>query len=402
MMKEINQFVIGNEDGEKRKWKEELEEKVLGVHNRHLRTKVLEAEDALSAIGKNGIFPQTVGENCLAAVTSIDGALSVVLMRDNEFVNIWNVKYDQRFDPEIGQVTRDINGIAILPDGSVIVNYEPFHELARIDSSGQPIWVRDDILTHHSINLTERNTLWVPGRIVLKSPRKMQPPGAEEDVLYEIDSDTGSTVRTIFTSDILYENSLHGIHRSLLKFKDKLHVNEVEEIGKPFALANPSLSLLATDLIVNAKRINLIFIFDPEGGKVKYARHYPWNQPHDIDPLEDGQFLLFDNNMGIGSSEFSGASRILSVSPDDDDVEVLFKAEWFYSATRSDQEKHGENILVSSDNPGYIFNLYNGEINFWMTLPYDEKRNIMLTDAQWIAPEFFHDPELQNRCSGKQ
>jgi len=402
--KEISEIDAFFEAGEragfnKRTIKEELEEKLLKVNNRQLRTRSDIAENALNSQMAPGKFPESVGDACLVAATSDNGILSIMMFKDHDIIHKWDVGYDRIFGTKEQNGKNRINGLVVLPDGSVVVNFEKRKGLARIDRKGQPMWVREDTQTHHSVTLTANNTLWVPVDVRFRKKQGLHAAGNRVVYLQELDIDTGETIRSINLTDILEQNSLHG-HYALAERDDVLHVNDVQEVGSAFAAANAALGIKPNDIIVNAKYINLVIIFSPDTGKASYAEFAPWNQPHDTDPQNDGTFLLFDNNLRPKKSEFEGNSRILSVSLDDKSVEVLFTADWFYSATQSDQERFGENILVTSDNSGLVFNVYDGEVNFWMTRPYDDKRHWFLEDAQWIDPDFFDDEKMRKTCSG--
>jgi hypothetical protein len=151
---------------------------------------------------------------------------------------------------------------------------------------------------------------------------------------------------------------------------------------------------------MTGKRMNVVLIVDPDTLEAKYISHRPWNQPHDTDPRSDGSFLLFDNNQSIGEPRQRwGASRILSIRPETNETNVVFTADWFYSATRSDQELFDNQLMISSDNHAYLFNVQNGKPNFWYINEVNEDKNWFSADARWITPSFFENLEMQAKCS---
>jgi hypothetical protein len=43
------------------------------------------------------------------------------------------------------------------------------------------------------------------------------------------------------------------------------------------------------------RNINLIIVFDPDSGVVKWSQTGPWLRQHDPDFLSDGRLLIYDN-----------------------------------------------------------------------------------------------------------
>ena len=367
---------------------------------KHMKPKSPNAEEALSSFTQMGHFPESLKDNCFKVVTSYKGNLAILLVGDKQkLLHQWNVNYDRIFGSANENNHTDINGSLLLSDGSVIVNYAPYKGIARIDVDGTVIWKNDTLATHHSVTQTMSDSIWVPGREILSEGRLGQVKGRMEDVLYEFDIETGGQIRKIYTVDIFYKNSIHGLYEWIIS-EDKIHVNDIEEVGIEFAEANKKLGVKGTDIIMTGKRMNFILIVDPDTLEAKYIGNHPWNQPHDTDPQVDGSFLVFDNNQSKGEPRQRwGPSRILSVRPETKETGVYFTAEWFYSATRSDQELFGNQLMISSDNNAYLFNVENGRPNFWYINEANNNENWFTADARWVSPSFFVNPEMQAKCS---
>ncbi len=369
---------------------------------KHLKSKSEPAEKSLATYAEMGRFPDALEGKCLKVATSHNGHLGVLLIGDGARVlHHWDADYDRLFDTENIDKQIDINGSLVLPDGSIVVNYSFHKGIARITANNKLFWKNEHGGTHHSVTKTSSNTLWVPGRELLQEQRLGQPAGRLEDLLYELDIETGKTKRKIYTVDIFRKNSIHGLYEWIIS-EDKVHVNDIEEVGRDFSAANIGLSLKPTDIIMTGKRMNVVLIVDPDTLEAKYVAHHPWNQPHDTDPMRDGSFLLFDNNQAKGKPNRRwGTSRILSINPSTNDVEVIFSADWFYSGTKSSQQLSGDQLLITSDNSGYVFNIVDGKPNYWLIKEDSKKKNWFLSDAEWIDASYFENSRMQSICAGE-
>ena len=402
MIKEIELAMKGDDEGAKLDFKTATLSGFLKKPLKHMKQKSASAEEALSGYAKMGHFPESLTGKCIKVATSHQDSLAVLLIGDkSKILHHWDVNYDHTFGTEGEDSESDINGSLILPDGSVIVNYAGYKGIARFDADGKVIWKNDELLTHHSITQTMSNSIWVPGREILEETRLGQKKGRQEDVLYEFDIATGKLRRKIYTVDIFFKNSIHGLYEPIIS-EDKIHLNDIEEVGVEFANALKKLGVEPTDIIMAGKRMNVVIIVDPDTLETKYIRHYPWNQPHDPDPQSDGSFLLFDNNQAKGEPKKRwGPSRILSIWPATNKVEVYFTADWFYSETRSDQERFNNQLMITSDNEAYLVNIENGKPNYWYINKAIEGKNWFVEDARWIDPSFFTNPVLQAKCSNE-
>lgn len=279
---EIELFLVGDAEGARQDLDTAILSHISSVPRKHLKSRDVKAERHLAGIAANGAFPASVQGACLKVATSHEGARAILLLGDRgKVLHHWDVSYDRVFATTGLDKEGDINGSLLLEDGSVIVNNE-YAGIARVGVDGRVIWKFTRPITHHSVTLTPRNTVWVPGREVLRRPRLGQPTGREEDLLLEISVEDGRIVRQIYTVDLMVKNQLQGLYE-MINGMDKLHVNDIEEITPAFAQRHPELGFAATDIIVNAKRMNLIFVADPATLVVKWYQHSPWSQPHDID-----------------------------------------------------------------------------------------------------------------------
>lgn len=399
LVKEIEVAVKGDDEGAKLDAETAIMSEFSKKPLKHMKRKDFDAEDALATYSPMGHFPDALKGKCLKVATSYNNNLAILLVGDkSKVLHHWNVNYDDTFGTEGQNNQTDINGSVLLPDGSVIVNYAPYKGIARFDAEGEVIWKNDSLVTHHSITRTLSDTIWVPGREVLEEGRLGQKKGRYEDVLYEFEIETGDLKRKIYTVDIFHKNSIHGLYEWIIS-EDKIHLNDIEEVGAGFARANPKLGLEPSDIILVGKRMNVILIVDPDTLEAKYVQHKPWNQPHDADPQPDGRFLVFDNNQAKGKPYRRwGPSRILSVWPQANKVEVYFTADWFYSSTRSDQEIFNDQLMITSDNPAYLVNVAAGKPNYWYINAASDGKNWFTEDARWVDPSFFANSILQVEC----
>lgn len=124
--------------------------------------------------------------------------------------------------------------------------------------------------------------------------------------------------------DLLYAN---GLERHILKTKqhrreDITHLNDVEPLDAAMVEEYPRFE--AGDLLVPLRNLHLVFVFDPESGRVKWHASHPLIRQHDPDFLGDGWVGIFDNNWDdTFRGRVLGGSRIVAVQAHTDSMRIL-------------------------------------------------------------------------------
>ncbi len=272
----------------------------------------------------------------------------------------------------------------LMPDGSLLLNFDDGHALARIDACGKPMWVRDDKVFHHAI------TRGTDGVWVLAEPAW---DGGNDQSFTRIDPETGKTVEEIsLLRDVIPATPGAGTVFTLTDGykipdranedtdKDILHVNDVEELTPDRAAAFPTLA--AGDLLVSMRNINLVGVIDRKSHAVKWAQYGPWRDQHDPDFEADGTISVFSNNME------RNRSTLLSINPATGQWRDLFQGTdlWFSSFIMGKHERLANgNWLIASAMEGRVLEATpDGRTVREFNNIIDEKYNSILSSAQFV------------------
>jgi len=265
---------------------------------------------------------------------------------------------DRRGDPD----QKNVHGSHLLPNGDLLVNVG-YVGTVRLDACGEVQW-RLPAGTHHSIERAADGSFWIPG--VSKRPRLTTArhpnglPGLEEpiwiDQIHRVSAE-GTILDTTDVPDLLYANNLE---RYLAKYgsehkTDITHLNDVEPLPPSMAETYP---LLETgDLLVSIRNLHLVFVYDPDTGRIKWHMSEPFNEQHDPDFIGNGWIGVFDNNQDfMGRGTLSGGSRIVTVQPHTDSTVVQFPtahSDPFYTGTMGKwQQLDNGNMLLAETKAG--------------------------------------------------
>jgi hypothetical protein len=330
----------------------------------------------------------------------------ILLDRNNTVVNTWVV--DEEAIKQVIQSATDRDGIErkykpaarrlpqgveVLPDGSIIFNDgDRGNGMHRLDRCGRYTWSTTGYF-HHSIDLNpDDGTLWTFG------------PGD----MMQLDPETGSILRSISLGDVQFANSglsLFGVRRNLdsgVWDYDPIHKNDIEPLSRTDASGFTGFE--PGDLLVSHRATNLIFVFDPDTLKVKWWRAGQTRRQHDPDWQGDGSITVFDNNLRENYGEnWDGFlpdgsntrySRIWKFYPDRLSAEIIYDGiqDNMYSGERSKHQMlPNGNILITSAHQGRVLEVSpEGDTVFEFLNRYDEKQNLILSEAKWLPPDFFN------------
>ncbi|MEM7176745.1 MAG: arylsulfotransferase family protein [Pseudomonadota bacterium] len=221
----------------------------------------------------------------------------------------WPIDLDRLAIARIASEGLTPHGMAVLPDGDVLVNFSTGADaIVRLDGCGAPVWRRDGAF-HHSIHLTGEGGLWTLENDV--DPRDMTLRLAELDVA------TGETRRSIaLFDDVFRDNSENAMVLRLpesfdpgpvagrgayIEGRDLWHANDVKPLGAARAPAFPMFA--PGDLLISLRNIDLIAVLDPERLVFKWWQWGPWRAQHDPEFGPDGRIWVFNNATGLGRSD---------------------------------------------------------------------------------------------------
>jgi hypothetical protein len=274
----------------------------------------------------------------------------------------------------------DIQGSLLLSDGDVVVNLE-YVGMARLDACGEVLWTLDEG-NHHSISQAEDGSFWVPAVSDTHLSGTEKYPdllGLREvwvDRILNVSAE-GEVLRDIKVLDVLYENDLERFFFQHGRTKgDITHINDVEPLKSSMAEEYPQFEV--GDLLVSLRRINLVFVFDPETMEVKWHVSDPFIWQHDPDFIRDGWIGVFDNNRIRGKTTGEG-SRIIAFQPHTDSTKILFQGKYldrFYTGHRGKWQMLGNgNMLLTEEAAGRVVEVSSDgkPVWEWVHESYDSK-----------------------------
>lgn len=276
------------------------------------------------------------------------------------------------------------HAVQILPDGSLLVDFDDGRALARIDACGDPIWARTDRVYHHLISKgTDGYWVWADPSW----------DGGVNQSLVRFDPETGAIREEIsLLDDIVPATPSGGTVFSLTDgykiarmadpevSNDVLHPNDVEELTPELAAAFPQFN--AGDLLISMRNINLVAVIDRKTYRVKWARYGPWRDQHDPDFEPDGTISVFSNNME------RNRSTLISIDPRTGAWRDLFQGKdfWFSSYIMGTQDRlPNGNRLIATPMDGRVVEVtQSGEVVREFSNIIDDTYNSILSSAQFV------------------
>lgn len=240
-----------------------------------------------------------------------------LVRRNGDIVAHWPVQFSKIFpnpthlrEPPQSDWNIDTHGALILPDGSVVFNFE-YGGVVKLDRCGRVVW-KLARMTSHSVEPAEDGGFWIPGRRYFpKDASSPFPPFVTpfyEDAILKVSAE-GKVVKEIPVPQLFYNSGLEALLtatgfslRPLLTAKSEghppeieiNHLNEIEELNSSMAVDFPMFEV--GDLLVSLRERNLIMVIDPDTEKIKWWRIGPWIRQHDPKFLPGGKIIVFNNN----------------------------------------------------------------------------------------------------------
>ncbi len=304
----------------------------------------------------------------------------------------WQVDRDKFVVDKKNLVRREpkaspLQGAYLFPNGNLLVSLD-YIGTVMVDACGKFLW-RLPEFTHHSIARAEDGTFWIPAiyghkRAISESFQSGVLGFGEKKVwldrLLHI-NENGKILDDINLLNVLYKNNLeyHIVKTTGLDKDDITHLNDIEPLNPSMAEEYPIFE--AGDLLVSARNLNLVFVFDPDTHKIKWYTSEPFIQQHDPDFIGGGWIGVFDNNQGyLRQGVIYGNNRIVAIQPHTNKTQVIFPTEqsgYFYTPDMGKWQflKNG-NLLLTESRTGRVAEVgKNGEILWeWVHKPVGNKR----------------------------
>ena len=338
-----------------------------------------------------------------------------LIRRDGSVIKRWPVRYSELF-PDTGHMTNppatdwniDLHGALILPDGSVVFNFE-YGGLVKLDRCGNVVWKLSE-RTHHSVEIAEDGGFWVASSKIYAendpSPFPMFQPPFTEDTIIKV-SEEGKILKEISVPKILFENGLEAVLTSN-RFDEMLipkipgeivHLNKVAELPKNIADSFPMFE--AGDLLLSLCYLHMVLVVDPDTNEIKWWQVGPWLRQHDPEFKSDGTILVFNNNiyfeMGTQGAHIASDqqfSNIMEVDPVSGLTKIIYgdqTGQSMSSDIRGKQEITPNNgLLITEFQGGRVFETNaEGRIVWEYINRYDSDLVIETTEARIYPASYF-------------
>ena len=337
-----------------------------------------------------------------------------LIRRTGELLARWPVKFSEIF-PDNSHVRLapatdwniDTHGALILPDGTVVFNFE-YGGLVAIDRCGQVKW-KLALQTHHSIERAEGGGFWVPVRRYHEkdTPSKFKPfeTPFNEDTIIKV-SDNGKVLQEISVPSLFFSNDLEALITAtgdsfVGNERDWpieiVHLNKVAELSE--ALSADFSMFEAGDLVLSLRQQNLVMVIDPDTEKVKWWQVGPWIRQHDPEFIPGGKLLVFNNNAYKSTYSGSGdaldpVSNIIEVDPVSSATKTLCGKELarpMFTKVRGKLElTPSGNLMITEFEAGRIFEVNSqGDIVWEFINRYSDDEIAEITEARAYARTYF-------------
>lgn len=371
-----------------------------------------------------GVTKNETSDNGLVLLTGFfDGGTELRLIeRDGTIVARWPVRYTRLFEdtsfldePPQSDLSVDIHGALIEPDGSVVFNFE-YAGAVKLDRCGKVVWTLRHP-THHSLEKAADGGYWIPGRVTRHDvgPDYFPPFTAisagdyvKEDLVLKV-SPGGEIVDEFSVPRMLYDNGLEALLTANGETfnassgswdRELVHLNKVGELSG--AMADAFGQFEPGDLILSLRTYNLLLVVDPATRKVKWHQVGPWLRQHDPEFNRDGTITLFNNNAFQSDLRHGRPKRpdlprvtnIMRVDPKTGDTSIAYGGRAGQELLSHIRGKHdprpGGGFVITEFEAGRVLETNSkGEIIWEFVNAYDEQYVAELTGARVYPEDYF-------------
>lgn len=322
---------------------------------------------------------------------------------EGELLHTWTWEY-KSLDPD-GPLNRSDmpHDMAVLHDGSIIVNFDDGDVMARLDACSQLIWTKRGVY-HHSLTRAEDGNYW--------AWRGEGTPISQYHYMEKFDPDTGEMITEIGLVEDIINNSaiastVFGVRPDFQfsRFEkgpppieeekyDIFHPNDIDVLYSDLAGKFPDFR--AGDLLLSFRNLHLIAVLDPDTKKLKWWSHGPWRFQHDPDFTSDGKISVYNNNSGRHRSE------ILKIDPLTREVRNdLFSGELNFYTEYMGKHQYlpNGNILVTVPGEGRIIEVTDKGmkvLEFNNVATEFVNHNYQVENGIWLPEDYF---KQLPRCS---
>ena len=311
-----------------------------------------------------------------------------------EHLHTWTIDYDA-LDPDGSPPNATVtpHGFKVLPDGSLIVNFDQGNIMARLDVCGQPIWTKTGAF-HHSLERAEDGSFW--------TWRGQGSAYGHYQYIVNFDPESGSTIKELdLVNDVIKPmgpaaSTVFGVRPDFqfIKIKqpdgsdlqyDIFHPNDIDVLHSVMAENFPYFE--AGYLLLSFRTLHLVAVLDPNNVQLKWWSHGPWRFQHDPDFTIDGKISVYNNNPPMDRSEIIKIDPVTrEISNDLYDGDLDFFTEWM----GKHQYLPNGNVLIVVPEEGRIIEVSpQGQKALEFNNIASDGYNWIVPNGLWIATNFF-------------
>jgi hypothetical protein len=213
---------------------------------------------------------------------------------DDKIIKKWELKNlnDSIIIDFNSLVIRSLHPIFMRDSSLIFKKEEDF--LACIDKKNNLKWIDTSTKVHHSIEIENDSTLWIPS--ITENNNHYKIPGFRHDAISAVDPRTGDIKFIKSVADILIENG----YQSLLDLNyenDAIHLNDIQP-----ALYS-SKYWKKGDLLISIRHRNTVALYRPSTNKILWLKTGPWLAQHDCDFVDEKTIMVFGNDILRGKND---------------------------------------------------------------------------------------------------
>lgn len=265
-------------------------------------------------------------------------------------------------------------------DSSIIVS-EQDGTLICINSKSQLKWIDSSAKHHHSIEIENDSTLWVPG--IAKDYRYYKIDKFRHDAICAIDPRNGKVKFIKSVADILIENGYQYL-LDIVYEDDGIHLNDIQP-----ALFT-SKFWQKGDLLISMRHRNTVALYRPSNNKIIWLKTGPWMAQHDGDFVDGKTIMIFGNDVlrGKRDSLINGHNDIYFYDFEKDEIskpytQVMKKAGIKTKTEgRCDLLSNGD-LFIDETNNGKLYIINKDSVKMIYTERFDKNHIKMFN---WVRP----------------
>ena len=260
-------------------------------------------------------------------------------------------------------------------NGSLLIKASPFGFIYKIDENSKIIW-KSNKLAHHSNELDENGNIWTCAIDLNNTTAKNF--GYKDDAILCLDQEGNElffkSLTDVFLENKLFEELVESTpvgYNWNNKFKDPLHLNDVEPV------MNDGTYWKKGDVFLSMRNKSLVVLFRPETGKIIMWKQGPWLTQHDVDIENDSIISIFNNNVSFLNDEVKTSSNIAEFNFKTNKTKFIFNNVFSTKYQGRKSRLRSKDVLIESTMTGLYYLLDSiGSLKYKFYVPFPPDPNL--------------------------